>query len=284
MGWDFPRVHGEVHIKGAHLEGSPLFTFKVATGFYGNVELGVPTGSGLVLMFDADSGFPRGILADNGYLTDLRTGAAGALALEHLAPRKPLVVAVIGAGVQAKMQLRLMARVRRLAEVRIWSRTQARAQAFQEKVAPGPGGTIVAAASVREAVTGADVVLTVTPSRAPLVEAGWVRRGATVIAVGSDGPVKQELDAKLVAGADKLVTDLTVQCVSLGELHHALEEGLMTPEDVYAELGDIVIGAKPGREGDETIVCDLTGVGAQDAAIAEAVFVELTGREQRTGG
>ena len=283
-GWEFPKVHGEVHIKGAHLEGSPLFTLKVATGFYGNVELGVPTGSGMVLIFDAESGFPRGVLADNGYLTDLRTAAAGALAVRYLAPERPLVMAVVGAGVQARHQVRMMSCERELTEVRVWSRRGAQVDSFRKALSSARLGSVVAASSVKEAVEGADLVLTVTPSRSPLVEACWLARGATVVAVGSDGPVKQELEARLVADADKLVTDLTSQCVSLGELHHAIDEELMTVEDVYAELGAIVVGERPGREGDETIVCDLTGVGAQDAAIAEAVFVELAGREDRGGG
>ena len=283
MGWEFPRVHGEVHVKAAHLHGSPIFVFKVATGFYGNLEMGVPTGSGLVLVFDAESGFPRGILADNGYLTDLRTGAAGALAVRHLAPERPLTAALVGAGIQAQMQIRMMSRVREITALRVWSRTSAHIENFQAKMAERLPCQAEPVGSVEEAVRDADLIVTVTPSRTPLVEAGWVSPGATVIAVGSDGPAKQELDERLVAGADKLVTDLTSQCVSLGELHHAIEAGLMTADDVYAELGEIVVETKPGREGAETIVCDLTGVGAQDAAIAEAVFVELSSREAHEG-
>lgn len=283
MHWGFPQIHGEAHIKGAHLRGSPLFTLKVATGFFGNVEMGIPTGSGLVLIFDAQSGFPRGILADNGYLTDLRTGAAGALAVRHLTPDRPLLATVLGTGVQAKMQLGMMSHVRSLAGVRVWSRSQSHAATFAERMAEHVPCEIVAVPTVEDAVAEADLVVTVTPSQSPLVQPGWLRGGATVIAVGSDSPVKQELDAHVVAEADKVVTDLTAQCAAFGELHHAVSDGLMTPDDVYAELGQVVVGAKPGREGDETIVCDLTGVGAQDAAIAEAVFVELTGRVTQAG-
>lgn len=283
MGWDFPLVNGEVHLKGAHLHASSMFTFKVATGFYGNLELGVPTGSGFVLIFDAATGFPRGILVDNGYLTDLRTAAAGALAVSHLTPEQPLNVAILGAGVQGQLQLRLLSHVREIASLSIWSKSWSRTLRWKKKLAEAGHPDTAAFDDPELAVAKADLVITATPARSPLVGDGAIKKGATVIAVGSDGPEKQELSAAVVAQADKVVTDLTRQCISLGELHHAVAAGLMTESDVYAELGEIVLEEKPGREADETIICDLTGVGAQDAAIGEAVFVELTGQDARMG-
>ncbi len=276
MNVEFPEVHGELHVKGAYLHGASTFVFKVATGFYGNVQLGLPTGAGFVMIFDLETGFPRAILHDNGYLTDLRTAAAGALAVENLAPRRPLHMAVVGAGVQARMQAVFAARVRRIASVRVWSRSAPHAAAYAHRMGEALGVPVKSAGSVQEAVSGADLVVTATPSRKPLVEASWVRPGATVVAVGSDGPDKIELDPRLVAGADKLVTDLTAQCLVVGELHHAAMEGLMGVDDVYAELGGILEGERPGREGDETIVCDLTGVGVQDAAIGDVAYHRLT--------
>jgi ornithine cyclodeaminase/alanine dehydrogenase-like protein (mu-crystallin family) len=130
-------------------------------------------------------------------------------------------------------------------------------------------------ASAEAAVDGAALVLTVTPARAPIVDADAISKNATVIAVGADGPDKQELEAKLLARAGKVVVDRLSQCSQLGELHHAIASGLMAETDVYAELGDVVAGNEAGREGDELIVCDLTGVGAQDAAIAEAAWSAL---------
>ncbi len=274
---DFPDVHGELHVKGAHLTGASSFVFKVATGFFGNLQLGVPTGSGLVLVFDAETGFPKAVIVDNGYLTDLRTAAAGALAARYLAPSRPLEIGVIGAGTQAGMQVRLMARVRHIRAVRVWSRTERHAQHCVDRMKEVIEAPVRAARSVEESVDGADLVLTATPSRKPLVLPEWVAPGATIVAVGSDGPDKVELAPELVAGADKVVTDLTRQCLELGELHHAVAAGLMSAEDVYAELGEIVEGRRPGREGDESIVCDLTGVGAQDAAIGEMAYRALTG-------
>jgi ornithine cyclodeaminase/alanine dehydrogenase-like protein (mu-crystallin family) len=283
LGWEFPNVNGEVHIKGAHLHDSSMFTFKVASGFYGNVELGVPTGSGFVLIFDAETGFPRGILADNGYLTDLRTAAAGALAASLLAPKRPLHVAVLGAGVQGQLQLRLISQVCEIAKLSVWSRSPSRTTRWTEILAEAGRPDAVGHEAPEEAVADADLVITATPARAPLIRKGALKQGATLIAVGSDGPYKQEVEAEVVAGADKVVTDLTSQCAKLGEVHHAVRAGLMTEDDVHAELGEIVLEEKPGREGDETILCDLTGVGAQDAAIGELVFVELAGQDARMG-
>ena len=276
LGVDLEQVGGEIHVKGAYLHGSPIFAFKVATGFYGNTARGLPSGSGLVLVFDAATGFPLGLLADNGYLTDLRTAAAGALAASWLAPDRPLVVAVLGAGIQARLQLRLISRVRSISEIRVWSpRPESREACAAELVE-----TLRVPATSRPtpmaAVADADLVVTVTPSRQPLVTANMLRSGVTIIALGSDGPDKRELASSVLERADKIVTDLTDQCLRLGELHHAVEPGVLSPEQVYAELGEIQAGARPGREGDETIVCDLTGVGAQDAAIAEAAWDLLT--------
>lgn len=276
LGVDLEQAGGEIHVKGAYLHGSPIFAFKVATGFYGNTARGLPSGSGLVLVFDAATGFPLGLLADNGYLTDLRTAAAGALATSWLAPHRPLVVAVLGAGIQARLQLRLISRVRSISEIRVWSpRPESRDACAAELV-----DTLRVPATSRPtpmaAVADADLVVTVTPSRQPLVTANMLRPGVTVIALGSDGPDKRELASSVLERADKIVTDLTDQCLRLGELHHAVEPGVASPEQVHAELGEIQAGVRPGREGDEMIVCDLTGVGAQDAAIAEAAWDLLT--------
>ncbi|HSW31241.1 MAG TPA: hypothetical protein VLH75_17275 [Longimicrobiales bacterium] len=276
MGVQIPEVHGEVHVKGAHLKGASIFAFKVATGFYGNVEMGVPTGSGLVLVFSAETGFPLGVLADNGYLTDLRTAAAGALAARHLTPGRPLVMAVLGAGVQGRLQAELIHRVRDLTELRVWSRKESSRKRYVMDVSRSIGVPVYEFPDVATAVAGADLVVTATPSRTPLVRPGMLKPGATVIAVGSDGPDKREIAVEVLLAADKLVCDLTTQSIRIGELHHAVKTGKLPVEGVYAELGHIVVGDVPGRLGDETIICDLSGVGAQDAAIAEVAWKALS--------
>lgn len=268
LGMDLERVRGEVHVKGAYLQGEPVFAMKVASGFYQNRERGLPTGSGLVLVFDAGTGSPLALLQDNGYLTELRTAGAGALAVQHLAPEGPLRAAVIGAGSQARFQLKAMARVRPIRDLRVWSPLPEEIPPYVDEVAPILGAAVKGAPSVKDAVAGADLVITVTPSRRPLVEARWLQEGATVIAVGSDGPEKQELSVDVLRAAGKVVVDSRAQCLTLGEAHHAVAAGALDAEDIHAELGQVVLGTRSGREGTELIVCDLTGVGAQDAAMA----------------
>ena len=276
MGIDIPEVHGEVHVKGAYLRGASIFVFKVATGFYGNVEMGIPTGSGLVLIFSAETGFPLGVLSDNGYLTDLRTAAAGALATRYLTPGRPLVMAMIGAGVQGHLQAALIHKVRDLKEIRVWSRKESSRKRYVVEVSRSIGVPVYEFPQVAAAVAGADLVVTATPSRAPLIHPGMLKPGATVIAVGSDGPEKREIAVEVLVAADKLICDVTAQSIRLGELHHAVKTGKLPIQGVYAELGHIVVGDVAGRVGDETIVCDLTGVGAQDAAIGEAAWKVLS--------
>lgn len=275
LGLEIAGTHGEVHVKGAYLEASPIFALKVATGFYDNAAHNLPTGAGLVLVFDATTGFPLALLRDNAYLTDLRTGAAGALAARHLAPPRLGRVGILGSGIQARYQARCLALVRQWSDTLAWSPTREHVERYCREMTDELGLPFRPAGTPEEAVRGADLVITTTPSRRPLVEASWLAHHATVIAVGSDGPEKQELAAECLANADKVVADRLSQCLELGEIHHAVRYGLLDPARVYAELGDIVAGKKPGRETDELIICDLTGVGAQDAAIAELAWRRL---------
>lgn len=268
-----PDAPGEVHIKSAYLVGSDTFAVKVASGFYGNPAKGLASGSGLMLLFDAATGFPLALLRDNGYLTDLRTGAAGALAARLLAPERIETVAVLGSGIQARFQLRALARVRQWRETRIWSPTRVHAVRCCDELEREIDARTTVAESAREAVRDADLVITVTPATEPLVEHAWLRRGATVIAVGSDGPGKRELALDVLLAADKVVVDSLAQSLRLGELQHAVAAGALERVAVHGELGEVLVGAKAGRErAEELIVCDLTGLGAQDAAIAAAAF------------
>lgn len=269
VGLLIPEVDGEVHVKGAYLgKGVSEFVFKVASGFYRNPELGLPSGSGLMMAFDARTGRPVALLLDNAYLTDVRTGAAGGLAARVLAPEHVPVVTVVGAGVQARMQLRALAAVRRLQRVRVWNRHPERARDCARDLAQELGVEAAAMDDLDEALSGATVVITVTPSREPLLRVDQLTPGCHVTAVGSDGPDKQELDPGIFGEADLVVADRLVQCERLGEIHHALDAGLLDRARVV-ELGAVVSGQAPGRSADSQLtVADLTGVGVQDAAIA----------------
>lgn len=271
---EVPEHGGEVHVKSGHLSGGAYYAVKIASGFYGNAALGLPSSNGMVLVFDAGTGAPAALLLDNGFITDLRTAAAGALAAKYLARAQLNTVAVIGSGAQARYQLQLLPRVRNFHEARVWGRDRNKAEACVEDLrrAAIPSAFSVAD-SVEQAVRGADLVITVTASREPLLRAEWLAPGATVIAVGSDGPDKQELDVGVLARAARIVADSLPQCLRLGEIHHAVEQGAIRKEKVSAELGEIAAGLKPGRQsGEELIVCDLTGVGVQDVAAASLVM------------
>lgn len=272
---EVPEARGEVHAKGAWLPGAAIFAIKVATGFYRNPERGLPTGSGLVLVFDAHTGFPLALLQDDGWLTEMRTAAAGALAAKLLGPPSLERMAMIGTGSQARFQLRAIADVLPPGRVQAWSPRADAVERYCREMQEELGLDVRPAATPEAAVADAALVVTVTPSRAPLVPSSAIRDGATVVAVGSDGPGKQELDPALLARADKLVVDHLEQCARLGELQHALGAGLLERADVHATLGEVVLGRRSGREGSELIVCDLTGVGVQDAAIAEAAWNAL---------
>jgi len=267
---------GEVHIKAGYLHGARYFTLKVASGFPGNAALGLPTSDGLLVVFDAATGAPAAVLLDHGLVTDLRTGAAGGVAARWLAPESVSAVAVIGTGAQARYQLDALARVRPgFSRVRVWGRNPEHARDCVDSLRARPGlpsgRDYSVASSVREAVAGAEVVITCTASRMPLLEAGWLAAGAHVTAVGADSPEKQELSSEVLARADILAVDSREQCSRLGELRHALASGVVAPSKAV-ELGEIVARAKPARTSKTQVtVCDLTGVGVQDAAAAALV-------------
>ena len=273
---EVPEHRGEVHIKAGHLSGGPYYAVKIASGFYNNAALGLPSSSGMVLVFDSRTGAPAAFLLDNGFITDLRTAAAGALAARLLACEQVNTVAVIGSGAQARYQITLLSLVCNFREARIWGRSREKAEACVGDLSrAGISGqpAFAAANSVEDAVRKADLVITVTASHEPLVRAEWLAPGATVIAVGSDGPDKQELDVGVLARADRIVADSLPQCLRLGEIHHAVEQGAITKGRVSAELGEIAAGLKPRRTSEqELIVCDLTGVGVQDVAAANLVM------------
>jgi ornithine cyclodeaminase len=274
---DVPSARGEFHIKTAYIDGMPHIAVKIASGFYDNPSRGLPSGSGMMALFDATTGFPAALLLDNGYLTDVRTGAAGAVAAEVLARATIGTVGVIGSGVQARHQVRCLRVVRPFTRIVAWSPTRERLDEYCREMR-AEGYDVRAAASVEEVCGEADVLITCTPARAPLVRCEWLREGMHVTAVGSDSPGKQELDADCLDRADLVVVDRFAQCLAFGELRHAIAAALLTRNDVHAELGQIVAGKKPGRTADRQItIADLTGVGFQDTAIASAAWGIVNG-------
>ena len=263
---DIPAARGEFHIKTAHIAGVPHIAVKVASGFYDNPGKGLPSGSGLMAVFDAATGLPTALLLDNGFLTDIRTGAAGAVAADHLARQRITTVGVIGSGIQARFQVHCLRVVRAFSRIVAWSPTRQRLDAYCEEMRR-EGFDAQPSASAREVCAVADVLITATPSKTPLIQSHWLRPGMHVTALGSDSPGKQELDADCLLRADLVVADRLSQCAAFGELRHA------PGATVHAQLGEIVAGRKPGRTTEEQLtIADLTGVGFQDTAIASAAL------------
>jgi ornithine cyclodeaminase len=274
-----PENEGEVHVKAAHLHHTDYYAVKFASIFEGNAARGLPAVSGMILVFDAHTGFLAGMLMDNGFLTDLRTGAAGALAADLLAKKEVDLVTIVGAGIQGRFQLEALLAVRTPRRAVICDLSAPAAEAYAAEMSALHGLPVTVAGSVEEAVRKADVVVCTTPSHKAFLKAEWVRPGAHITAMGSDNPLKNELDPKLLVRADKVVVDSRDMCAINGELHHAVEAGLMTVDDAYAELGEVAAGTKPGRTSDSEItVADLTGLGVQDTAVANYVMGQAAQR------
>jgi ornithine cyclodeaminase len=276
-----PEHRGEIHIKAGHLHDRRYYATKFSSGFY-EPE---PVYDGLVVVFDATDGSLAALLVDHGYITDVRTGAAGGVAARHLAPAEIAKVAVIGTGVQARYQLDALARVRRFRDVRVWGRNPDHAEGCVRELSTRPelpqGCEFRVADTVERAVDDADVVVTCTASTEPLLRAEWLKAGSHLTALGSDGANKQELDVGILSRADLLVCDSVAQCAEIGELHHGIEAGVVGTADAI-ELGRITGGKEAGRTRPEQLtVCDLTGVGVQD--VAAALLVLSRARERGLG-
>jgi ornithine cyclodeaminase len=272
---DPPRPSAEIHVKGAHLPNGRFFVLKVATGFPANRDRGLPPADGMFLLLDAATGVPTVLLEDHGYLTDLRTAAAIALTLKYLAPADARQALLVGAGGLARLTARAIVAERPIEQLTIWNRTPERAATLAKDIASIVPTKI--AHSLEQAVRSHRIIVCVTSSTTPLIRAAWVAPGTHITSAGTGSPEKVELEPALLAKADKLVADRIAQTERYGNLHHAIAAGIMTAKGVYAELGELAAGQRPGRERPaEITIADLTGVGVQDAAIAEPV-VEVLG-------
>ncbi len=266
---DIPEHRGEVDVKTAYVPGIDGFAIKISPGFFDNPKLGLPSVNGMMVLLSSRTGLVEALLLDNGYLTDIRTAAAGAVAAKHLARPDSKVAAIFGAGVQAALQLRALTLVRPIDEARISARDGAKAATLAARLGEELGIAVRAVADPREAVAGADIVVTTTPAESPLLMAGWISPGQHVTAMGSDAEHKNEIDPALVAGADLYVADSLAQTRRLGELRHAIAAGLVAADAAFPELGAIVAGQASGRASAHDItLADLTGTGVQDTAIA----------------
>lgn len=266
---DVVEYRGEIDVKTAYIPGIMQIAIKISPGYFDNPALGLASLNGLMVVLDARTGLLSALLLDDGYLTDARTAAAGAVAARALARADASVAAIIGTGTQARMQAQALTLVRPIEEFRVWGRAGSKAAALAASLTATLGVSARAVESIRAAIDNADIVVTTTPSPTPLVEAAWLRPGQHVTAVGADSEHKNEIDPAVFARLACYVPDRLSQCRVMGELRAALTAGIVAPATSFADLGDVLVGNAPGRERDTDItLCDLTGTGAQDTAIA----------------
>lgn len=280
---DIPAERGEVDVKTAYIPRLDSFAIKVSPGFFNNPSIGLPSTNGLMIQFSAKTGLIEALLLDNGYLTDVRTAAAGAVAAKYLARKDAHVAAIFGAGMQAAMQLEALTLVRPITEVRVWARKFDSAQKAARSFSAKLGISVKAVADAQEACDGADIIVTTTPSETPLVKAGWLVPGQHVTAMGSDAEHKNEIDPALFQRPIIYVADSLSQTRRLGELYHAISAGVVATDAVFPELGHIALNAPTfQRKAEDITFCDLTGTGVQDTAIARLATERASLRDAGT--
>jgi len=267
----FPQANGDCCVKSAYMEGSDTFTVKLSTGFYDNPSRGLESNDGLMLLLCAKTGQPLALLKDEGWLTCIRTAIAGQIAARLMAPKRVKAIGILGAGMQARMQLEQLLPVVDCRRVIVWGRNPAELEAYQA-FASELGFSVETTLDAERVAREANLIVTTTPSRQPLLRREWLMPGTHITAVGADAAGKQELEAELVAAADVIIVDSITQCSQYGEISHALKAGLICKAQL-GELGALLAGYIPGRSDDRQItLTDLTGVAVQDAQISRCAF------------
>lgn len=267
----FDDPPGDVHIKYGYLHGGATYVVKIASGFYENPERGLPTSDGIMLVYDRESGTLEAVLMDRGYLTELRTGAAGAVAARLLAPAEVGTVGIVGAGVQGRFQLRMLRHGVSFDEVLVWSRSQERLDGYRRDMA-AEGFEVAVTTDLDEIIDKCDLIVTATPATDPILTR--VRPGTHVTALGSDNLGKQELSPELLLDAAVVAADSRSQALHHGECAHAVAAGMA--QEKIVELGELVTGSVLGRTGPSDVtIADLTGVAVEDIVVAEMALQGL---------
>jgi ornithine cyclodeaminase len=276
---------GDVHVKSAWLPGRTVFTVKVASWFVARAEAGRSAGSGFVAVLDSITGDLLALLQDEHHLSDVRTAAAGAVVTRLLARSDARTVAVLGTGVQAYLQVLAAHAVRPIGTVVIWGRRIQAAHVLRTAISSRlPDVTVSVAEQAEQAVQDADVIVTATASRRPVLHGSWLRPGQHVTAVGADDRSKAELDVACFARADLLIVDSRASAPGFaGDLGGAVDAGTITDADIDAEIGDLVLGRHPGRQNQSQItITKLIGLGVQDLAAAETAIHRLRDKQRPT--
>ncbi len=271
---DFAKYNGDVRAMPAYLERLDVAAVKIVNSHPDNPQkFGMPTVSATVVLLDPRNGALLALMGGNS-ITAMRTAAAGGIAAKYLANRSSKIAGFVGAGVQARAQLQALLLVfPNLEEIRVCDISPKAAGAFaSEAKNKAAECRVVVVVGEEEAVRGADIVVTTTPSKKPLVFDAWVSEGTHFNCIGADAPLKEELDPAILKRA-KIVVDDWKQAAHSGEINVPLSKGVLSEKDVWAELGEIVAGTKPARTSKKEItVFDSTGLAIQDAATVDLVY------------
>ena len=267
----FDSPPGDVHIKYGYIKNDDIYVIKIASGFYNNSVFDLPTGNGMIIVFDQKNGQPIAILNDECYLTDVRTAVAGAICAKYFAPKNINRIGIVGTGVQARMQLQYLKGVVDCNDVLVWGRNSDSLDKY-EKDMERSGFAISTTINLDEVTNDCQLIVTCTPSETPLINS--VNKGTHVTAMGSDTVQKQELHSNILYKADLVISDSRSQSADRGEIHHALKDNL--DMNSVVELGEVISNKRNGRRSDRQItIADLTGVAVQDIQIAKAVLSHL---------
>jgi len=280
MSIHLPAPRGEIDFKLGYYSANEMISMKVSSGgfVHNPADFGVPSGMGTILLFDARTGGLACVM-DGSLITGLRTGACGAVSVKALARKDASRIASIGTGNQARMQIRAISEVMRIGEIHAWDSSPESLMLFKADIEREFGIPVVPAASKREAVEQADILVTTTRGTGSLVEAAWVKPGTHIVAIGTDQRGKQEFEPEIFRNA-KVVNDSIAQCTDKGETWHPLDKGIIAREDIHAEIGEILLGTKPGRESeDEITIFDSTGMAIQDNTTASRIYRNAIERE-----
>ena len=270
----FEDPPGETHIKYGFIKNDDYYVIKIASGFYENYKINLPTNSGLMLLFSQESGQLLCVLFDEGYLTAVRTAAAGAVVAKYLAPKNVHRIGVFGAGSQGRLQVEFLKPILDCMDVIVWGINQEEVDAYKRYM-ESRGYNIQTTLEPNDIASSCNFIVTATPSKTPLLKSNQIKKGTHITAMGSDTSEKQELDSKILQMADIVVADSISQCQSRGEIYQALKASVLKEGDPV-ELGNVIIRKDLQRTSDEQItVADLTGVAVQDVQISKAVYEAL---------
>jgi ornithine cyclodeaminase len=277
----FHQPPGDMHIKFGYIKGDEEYVVKIASGFYENQALGLPSSLGLMLLFCSRTGILKAILLDEGHLTNVRTAAAGAVVARHLAPPEPDCIGIVGAGTQGKLQLLHLFSVVSVEKVLVCTPDEAEIagyRAFFE--ATEKQLDLRFTQDPEEIARNCNLIVTTTPSNKPLLTSSAIQPGTHITAVGSDTPEKIELDPSVLAEADLVVVDSLAQSRNRGEVFQAVRAEAID-RDKPRELGNVIVNKRLGRQSEHQItIADLTGVAVQDIQIAKAVYQGLDNQDR----